>query len=46
TYYHQEKYLSETLLENGFIIIKKTRKEYPEPKDDSKDLIIIGKKLS
>jgi 2-polyprenyl-3-methyl-5-hydroxy-6-metoxy-1,4-benzoquinol methylase len=46
TYYHQEKHLSETLLENGFIILKIYRKEYPEPKDDSKDLIIIAKKLS
>tara|TARA_R110000787_G_scaffold86285_2_gene183976 strand:- start:15587 stop:16222 length:636 start_codon:yes stop_codon:yes gene_type:complete len=46
TYYHQEKYLSKKLLENGFIILKKIRKDYPEPKDESKDLIIIAKKLS
>lgn len=46
TYYHQEDYLSEELIKNGFEILKTIRKEYPEPKDDSKDLIIIAKKIS
>ena len=45
TYYHQEDYLSEALLKNGFKILKTFRKDYPEPKDDSNDLIIIAKKL-
>ena len=46
THYHQEDYLSEALLKNDFKILKTFRKDYPEPKDDSNDLIIIAKKLS
>lgn len=46
TYYHQEDYLSKELEKNGFKIIKTQHKDYPEPKDDSKDLIIIAKKLA
>lgn len=44
TYYHQEDYLTKALYDNGFKIINKQRKEYPEPKDDSRDLIIIAQK--
>lgn len=46
TYYHQEDFLVNQLENNGFKIIKTQRKNYPEPKDDSKDLIIIAQKLS
>lgn len=46
TYYHQENYLSEELIKYDFKILKTFRKDYPEPKDDSKDLIIIAKKLA
>ncbi len=45
TYYHQEDYLSKALLENDFKILNIQRKEYPEPKDESRDLIIIAQKL-
>ena len=45
TYYHQEDYLTEVLSDNGFKILNIQRKGYPEPKDDSKDLIIIAQKL-
>ncbi len=46
TYYHQEDYLSKALTDNGFKLINIQRKDYPEAKDDSKDLIIIAQKLS
>lgn len=46
TYYHQEDYLTEALSDNGFKILNIQRKDYPEPKDDSKDLIILAQKLS
>ncbi len=46
TYYHQEYFLTNELEKNGFNIIKTQHKDYPEPKDDSKDLIIIAKKLA
>ena len=46
TYYHQENYLTKALTGNGFKIINIQRKDYPEVKDDSKDLIIIAQKLS
>lgn len=42
TYYHQADYLTENLQQNGFEILHLERKEYPEPKDNSKDLIIIA----
>ncbi len=46
TYYHEVEYLSEFLQKNNFKITNTIRKEYPEPKDDSIDLIVIAKKLS
>jgi len=44
TYYHQADYLVEALQKEGFKIEVLKRKDYPEPKDTSKDLIIIAKK--
>ena len=43
-YYHQEDYLTEALYDNGFKIINLQRKDYPESKDESRDLIIIAQK--
>ena len=44
TYYHKADYLTENLQQKGFKIIHLERKDYPEPKDTSKDLIIIAMK--
>jgi len=46
TYYHEVEYLSEFLQKNNFKITNTIRKDYPEPKDESIDLIVIAKKLS
>ncbi|MFK5983235.1 MAG: class I SAM-dependent methyltransferase [Flavobacteriaceae bacterium] len=46
TYYHEIEYLTKFLQENNFNVIETIRKEYPEPKDESIDLIVIAKKLS
>lgn len=46
TYYHEADYLLEALQKNNFKIIEIFRKEYPEPKDTSKDLIIIANKIN
>jgi len=45
TYYHEAEYLSEFLQKNNFKITNTIRKDYPEPKDDSNDLVIIAKKI-
>ncbi len=46
TYYHEADYLVEALHKEGFKIEIVERKNYPEPKDNSKDLIIIAKKIN
>ncbi len=44
-HYHQEDYLSETLIQNGFEIIAKQRKKFPELNGtETTDLILIAKK--
>ncbi len=45
TYYYKAEFLIEILQKNNFTIEKLFRKEYPEKKDTSNDLIIIAKKF-
>ena len=42
TYYHQADYLTERLQQKGFKIVHLERKDFPDAKDSSKDLIIIA----
>jgi len=46
TYYHEIGYLTEFLQKNGFNILNILRKEYPEKRDDSNDLVLIAKKIN
>lgn len=44
TYYHQADYLKEAIKKSNFTLKLEIRKEYPEKKDTSNDLILIARK--